>query len=285
MDFDEANELIEHTDLEKVLIGKGVQLDHINYLKYNCPIFLEDFYEECYEREVDKDCKGVLVSPKKIVSINRANCEFSFYDNAAGKCSSDLNVYRMAKAIMHIKNDTLKQIYSWYETLYYPVDLIYLEDEDIYMIGCDGNHRSLYALIVNAPVIKANVSYYKKNVEVYKAYLQYKALSDTYALIDIDSSSFYQMKAKEYFFDYNGKEYYVEGYTFPKDENTNQYSKVKVEQLENELRSDWKYLNSKILVNGIGKNYKVLDFCLNLTCKDDKQRKRIRQHIIKRRLA
>lgn len=192
MDYDEANKIVSEFDLEGTLLQKGVSPEHIAYLREKNPKDLNEYY--IYFDHISKnDKKNTLVETQKIIGISRANKKASFYDNAEGGCGSELNVYRMATAIEHITNDALEQLYNWYENLYDPVALIYFSDEDVYKVGRDGNHRSLYAYIVGAPLIKAEVHYYKRNEEKYRTFLFYKKICSDYAVVSVDRN-FYDTK-------------------------------------------------------------------------------------------
>ena len=279
MEFIEVNEIDKKTDLEKELRRLGISEQHIKYIKNTKPQVLNDFINY-YERDEDRDKINVLVQPYKIVDIPRANNQESLYSNAAGVCESELDIGRMTKAICHIKNDSLQQIYYWYEDMYHPISLNYYEEDDCFAVGGDGNHRALYALIVNAPAIKANVYYWRKNNASYEAYLKYKEACKLYGLeyIHIPLQNYLN---KRFYFVENDYSYYVEGYTDPKTEKSGIYDLDKVNKLISELRSDWKYLKHKWLINFLHKHVNLALKLLKTINLEENQQKRLWHHIIR----
>lgn len=168
MDYNDANQIISETNLEEELIKKGVTDKHIQYIK-NTKNKYVDNYQKYYDYVEDR--KNILVDPIKIKIIPRMSTKYSLYDAASGEFDCGLNVYRMAYAVLHIKNDSLSTLYNWYECKCDPVGLIYYMDDDVYMVSPDGSHRSLYCIIVGAPKIRANVSIYRKNRKKYLKYV------------------------------------------------------------------------------------------------------------------
>lgn len=273
MDYMEANDIVNNIDLERVLLQKGLSAEHIAYLKANNP---NDFFEyyEYYEHISENDKKNVLVETKKIIGISRTNVNASFYDNAAGRCKSELNVYRMATVIEHIKNDALGQLYAWYENLYDPVNLIYFSDEDVYEVGRDGNHRSLYANIIGAPLIKADVAYYSRNDEKYKTFLHFKEICCKFKLKSVEQDIYGNT---EFTFSYNNEEYVVTGYVNPK--INGQYSIEQIDTLASQLNEDWRFIKKDRLISFLKKHSRVSNMVLKALCKDSKQAYRLNQHI------
>lgn len=277
MDYKEANDIVLIFDLEQTLLKKGLSLDHIAYLKDNNPKSLDEYYSY-YDYIPLKDKKDVLVVTKKIIGIDRANNRASFFNNAVGRCKSELNIYRMATAIEHIREDTLKQLHDWYENLYDSVDLIYFIDADVYQVGCDGNHRSLYANIIDAPLIKANVRCYKCNEKKQKTFLYYKKICSDYMVISV-CQNFYDNT--EVTFLYNTKKYVIEGYDSPI--KNGQYCWEQISILAAQLCKDFNYLKKDWLITFFGENSLAKDIFLKCFCKDPKQASRMYQHIYQRK--
>lgn len=279
MDYMEANDIVYNVDLERALVQKGVSAEHIAYLKANNP---KDFFEyyEYYEHISENDKNKVLVETKKIIGISRANVCASFYDNATGRYESELNVYRMATAIEHIRDDALGQLYAWYENLYDPVALIYFSDEDVYKVGRDGNHRSLYANVIGAPFIKADVAYYRRNDEKYKTFLHFKEVCCKYKLESVEPSIYGD---PEFTFSYNNEEYVVTGYVNPK--INGQYSIEQIDTLASQLKEDWRFIKKDRLISFLKKHSRVSNMVLKALCKDSKQAYRLHQHIWHRNIG
>lgn len=270
--IEEAYEIVENVDLEIELVAKGINPGHIKYIKENRPEFDAD-YSDYYEQDSDNDRERVLVEPKKIKGITRANFDLSYYANANGEGSSNLNVFRMAEAVEHIKNDELKEIYKWYKDLYDPVKLIYYSDDDVYVVGSDGNHRSLYAIIANAPMIRADVRYYKKDINKYQAFLRMLSILRQYDL-RLEWNQAYT--DKEFIFKFRDLEYSVRGYIDPK--NFEGYDHDKMNQLENQLESDWKYLGNNKLIFYLSR-YSFLKRLFLKIFINEEQALRIEKHI------
>lgn len=276
MNYEEANDIVLKSDLEQILHQKGLSLKHIASLKSRRPDHLNDYYTY-YDHISNNDKKEILVEPQKIVGIDRANKNASFFDNATGRCNTELNVYNMATAIEHISNDTLEQLYTWYKNLYNPVALIYFSDEDVYDVGRDGNHRSLYANIIGAPLIKADVDYYMRDEEKYNAYLNYKKLCSDYALLSVQLND---NGVSEATFLYNNKEYTVAGYAYPFKDM--QCSKEQIAELAEQLNYDFKHLKFDWLISFLGKHLQARKLYLKFVLKDSIQARRLHQHIIQR---
>jgi hypothetical protein len=276
MDYGEANDIVHNVDLERVLLRKGVSAEHIAYLKNKYPHDFDEYYDY-YEHISENDEKNALIETKKIVGISRTNINASFYDNAAGRCKSELNVYRMAEAINHICGDTLEQLYTWYENLYDPVALIYFSDEDVYKVGRDGNHRALYANIIGAPLIKAEVAYYRRNEVNYNTFLYFKEVCSKYALESIESDYY---NHAEVTFRYNDEEYAITGYTNP--EKNGRYCIERINKLADQLKNDFRYLENDQLIGFWGKHPLIADICLKFLSRDSAQVYRLYQHIHER---
>ena len=276
MDYSEANNIVHNVDLERVLLQKGVSAEHVAYLKDKHPHNCDEYYDY-YEHISEKDEKNALIETKKIIGISRTNINASFYDNAAGRYKSELNVYRMAEAINHICDDTLGQLYAWYENLYDPVALVYFSDEDIYKVGRDGNHRALYASIVGAPLIKAEVAYYRRNEVKYNTFLYFKEVFSEYELESVESDNY---NHAEVTFRYNNEEYVVTGYTNP--EKNGRYCVEQIDKLADQLKNDFIYIENDQLIDFWGKHPLIADVCLKFLSKDSAQVYRLYQHIHER---
>lgn len=279
MDYSEANNIVHNVDLERVLLQKGVSAEHVAYLKEKHPHNCDEYYDY-YEHISEKDEKNALIETKKIVGISRTNINASFYDNAAGRYKSELNVYRMAEAINHICDDTLGQLYAWYENLYDPVALVYFSDEDIYKVGRDGNHRALYANIIGAPLIKAEVAYYRLNEVKYKTFLYFKEVCCKYKLESVEPTIYGE---PEFSFSYNTEEYVVTGYVNPK--INGQYNTEQIDTLASQLNEDWRFIKKDRLISFLKKHSRVSNMILKAFCKDSKQAHRLNQHIWQRKIG
>lgn len=274
MNYDDANNIVHNINLEQTLLQKGVSIEHIAYLREKKPKRFNE-YNNYYEHVSLNDKEKVLVDTKKIIGISRANINASLYDNAVGRCMSELNVYNMATAIKHIRDDTLEQLYSWYEKLLCPVDLIYYSDEDVYAVDIEGNHRSLYANIVGVPSIKADVAYYKRNEEKYNIFICFKDICSKYGLESIETD--YYCHDVEAVFYYNNKKYVVTGYANPQKDGL--LCMKQINTLAEQLEKDWRYIKDDQLIGLLGKHRLIAKMFSELLIKDSAQAYRLYQHI------
>lgn len=237
MDFDEANKIVSDTELEGLLISKGISKDHIANIKTEKLNQEVGFYK--YYESVDSEEVEILVQTNKINGIHRASSQHSIFNNAAGKCYSELNVLKMATAITEIQEKSLSQLYDWYERGCYPVRLVHYLDDDIYAVSGDGNHRCLYARVIGAPVIRAEVSKQRINHEKKENYQYSQRLKEEYSI-----SQFGNMTGSYNFieFKFRDNKYIVCGYEYRISSNS-QPEAVNLTTIEKELQSDFKLLN------------------------------------------
>lgn len=278
MNYDDANNIVHNINLERALLQKGVSIEHIAYLREKKPKRFKE-YNDYYEYISLNDKGNVLVDTKKIIGIPRANVNASLYDNAAGKCMSKLNVYNMATAIKHICDDTLEQLYIWYEKSLCPVDLIYYSDEDVYAVDSEGNHRSLYANIVGVPFIRANVAFYKRNEDKYNIFMCFNEICDKYGVESIETD--YYSHDVEVVFYYKKEKYVVKGYTSPRKDGI--FCMKKINILAEQLEEDSRYIKDTRLIDILGKHRMIANMFFRFFIKDSTQAYRLYQHIHRRK--
>ncbi|GEM_PF-4918886 len=104
-----------------------------------------------------------LVEPAKIVSMGRLDCKKSIYENSISV--GELDPFRMSDALYFMYHGDLKSLYDWYHYHCNPVSLLYFSEDDIYSLNFDGTHRCLYAKLIGAPIIKAEVTVLKRNTQ------------------------------------------------------------------------------------------------------------------------
>lgn len=227
---------IEEYDLMSNLKKLGISDNVILYAKEEIPISLRD---NQYYYEMMRYDQEVLVDPKKIVSMRRLDRDKSIFENA--KYGSGLDLNRMSDGLYYIENSSLESLYDWYKSQCKPVSLLHYWDDDMFAIDKDGTHRCLYAKLIGAPCIRAEVTVLKRNNESYYAYMYLKQNSECFNISYINPKS--EISTNYISFCYKNKDYSIRGYTDPFINGT--YSKESVIKLIEELRSDWSYLSSK----------------------------------------
>lgn len=240
MDYEDANRIVKEVDLEKILMSKGVSEEHINFIKtrkLNQTPFFNDYYVAADNENITK-----LVPTKKIGGIHRASARNSIIDNAMGKCKSELNVYRMATAISKIQENSLDELYEWYEKGCDPVRLVHYTDDDTYHVSGDGNHRSLYALTIGAPVIQAKVRLYIIDNQKKRNYDFFEYLKEKYHIVALWESNRWFNATVITEFKYEDRSYFVKGYLYKEDTDA-QKEEINLGNFEKQLEIDYRVLS------------------------------------------
>ena len=219
MDQDQAMDIISNTDLFKVLLSKGISQEYLSDLKRRkFDTYSLDYLYSTYEHEMSVE---KLVDVKKIDGIYRVRSNDSIFDIA--QKGTDLHYLKMERAFRHIIDDSIETLHLWYKEQCEPVRLEYYADDDIYRVSSDGSHRSLYAIMVNAPFIKARVNIHKKNEEAQIAYDYYLLIKKEYNIIDVGENprrrgyvqACFISSETEYSVEYDGK--IKDGYFYNKE--------------------------------------------------------------------
>ena len=273
MNYQKTMNVSNTIDLEKILIQKSISQEHINYLKTTKPQDLKE-YDKYYNQY---QTYNNLISPLKILGINRANKNYSFWDNATDTCKSCFNKNNMGLAIEHILNDKIDEIYQWYKEYCEPVKVAYYLDDDVYRITSNGNHRALYAIMVCAPKIKAIVTEYRKDEDLYKNFLNYKRICEKYA-IEKQNVSLTHTVITTFHIDDNI--YDVCGYIMPDIKGVD--FEYQLKNLELQLSKDFKYIRKRRLIRFLEQHPLLKAVYLQCVCiSDHYKHNRLLQHINK----
>ncbi|MBY0598967.1 hypothetical protein [Bacillus bingmayongensis] len=151
----------------------GVDSEHLIKTDQEKPISseeLERYYDYVKEEEQKK-----LVDVTKIKGLTdtRLNVNGTWWEHFNGEAEV-LAHNRIETLFERLKEKGLLRFIFSFEESRYCVPLAYFDKEDIYFAYGDGNHRTVFAKIVNAPYIFAKVSYYKYNPVSERNYIQYK---------------------------------------------------------------------------------------------------------------
>lgn len=100
---------------------------------------------------------------------------------------SNIDTSRIRESLEYLLN--AEHLSSYHQSLVdsiAPVQLNYYDQEDIYEVGSDGNHRTILAKLTNAPFIKARIIPLTFNQEKYDNYIQVveQAIETFNAVID-----------------------------------------------------------------------------------------------------
>lgn len=146
---------------ESYLIKRGISKDHLDQMKKEL-VQLDIGYHYFYDM-VDTE-EDVLVPVNKIqgLSSTRGEANRSWFNHIARKAGG-LSLTRLNSLRRSLENQGLESFRESFKEREYQVRLIHYDEEDNYYVGGDGNHRTVWAKIVNAPSICARVSRYKIN--------------------------------------------------------------------------------------------------------------------------
>lgn len=160
-------------DLEQFLLKIGVSQGHIDRMKQErCTTSWEFqlFYEVVGKPEYD-----MRVPVEKIHGLTgtRGKDGASWWEHFTGKAGS-IVPDRIEYLRGRLEEMGLEQFREHFAESRYSVDLGYYPEHDVYIVEHDGNHRSLWAKIVGAPVIIATVHHFRFLPNHYERYKRVK---------------------------------------------------------------------------------------------------------------
>lgn len=162
--------------LEGKLKALGVTDKHITFLKET---FLEsEIYAKYYEYQGDQE-KIELVPVKDIVALGaRGKGNRSWWDHATYEVGS-LEESRIDRFITNnnmteLSSSQINELFSreQFADISDRVKLSFYEQENKFFV-INGNHRIMWAKLLNVPFIRAEVSYYSINSNKYEEHLLY----------------------------------------------------------------------------------------------------------------
>ena len=152
-----SGDVVFDGDLKAYLLDKGVSEEHITQMQNK-------------EMQVDRGayykCSGgatiCLVPLSKVSGTYRSTVGKSVYENVRSIDFGKRAWQRFVDCIDFLEKMSLDELYDSYQNLSegafnsLPRFTYYVEDDDYFLSG-DGNHRTLTAMLVGAPTIKAKV--------------------------------------------------------------------------------------------------------------------------------
>ncbi len=142
-------------NLEEDLIKAGVPKIKIEEAKKTIVLYKNEIpYYDSWEPE--REIR--LVPVNKIVGFSRSTVGMSIYDNVSYMGLGDREPTRFNSALMYLTELGYEGLCKSYRELEDNLPRIdYYENDDIYIVDGDGNHRSLVAKLIGASYIRAKV--------------------------------------------------------------------------------------------------------------------------------
>ncbi|MED4634708.1 hypothetical protein P9443_17685 [Peribacillus frigoritolerans] len=145
-------------NIKKTLLDAGVSEEHLYFLQEN-KLKNDDSFKCFFEGMGEREYQFVPV--KKIKGLSRGKAGFSWWEHVlrkAGNIDSD----RLENNQKRLEATTLNEFRKGFASSSFPaVELYYYDEFDEYYVAHDGNHRTLWAKLVDANYIRARVYKYK----------------------------------------------------------------------------------------------------------------------------
>ncbi|MED3325523.1 hypothetical protein P4409_00020 [Bacillus thuringiensis] len=152
----------------------GINLDHLKKMNQEKPILCEEL--ELYYDCIPNEKKNMLVKISKIKGLTdtRLNTNCTWAQHMTGEAGV-LALNRLETHYKYLQENGLAASIEYFQQPEHKINLSYFDKEDIYVVT-DGNHRTVFAKMINAPYIFAEVVQYKYNYTSESYYLHYKKL-------------------------------------------------------------------------------------------------------------
>ncbi|PTM52175.1 hypothetical protein [Desmospora activa] len=139
---------------EEYLLRVGVPRQHLEQMRKEI-IHAHSYYRHFYKKEVEE--KNVLVPVNKIRGLleSRGDPGYSWLDHITYRAGCLWRLENFKPWLEELGLETFRKSFA---DPGYSVELYYYDQEDAYYVGGDGNHRTTWAKIVNAPYISAWVT-------------------------------------------------------------------------------------------------------------------------------
>lgn len=232
--------------LSKYLLNNGVKNEDIVAASHK---ILESNYRSFYNEPTGAS-EVRLIPLEKVIGTSRSRSWVSVYDNVNSIPTDgiSLDYIRFEDCFTFLKDLGVDELKKSYIKLKKPIHVSYYEDDDVYYVDTDGNHRTLVAMLVGAKQILADVDHYKcdlnkktqydhlisKFMTDYKINKFYNADGNDYNLLDCLTQNSKTKKLNIEFI--NGKETYIVNNYNLYIENGNLQDVVR--QLSNQINDD-----------------------------------------------
>lgn len=160
--YKSKNNLFEFDgNLAEYLISRGIKQEHIKKMKNKV---LEDNYRAEYYFPEGKSYEDNILL-EKVIGTRRSDAGLSVFENVRCMKKGKRDYIKFIECFNRLDNLGLEELKLSYKNLKYPVYASYYSDEDKFFILTNGNHRTLFAMLIGAECIRAKVTYYKLDEE------------------------------------------------------------------------------------------------------------------------
>lgn len=150
-------------DFDKFLLSIGVAREHIEKMKNK---LLQKSKDDYYTKPINER-EMRLVPLDKVIGTSRGTIGESVYENVRKIKIGERETSRFINCFSYLKNMPFDELKTSYQNLG-NIDCVqmnyYLDDDEYYVIN--GNHRTLTAMLLGAPYIRASVKTIKCDYEV-----------------------------------------------------------------------------------------------------------------------
>ncbi|MGH0589373.1 hypothetical protein ACQVQY_25430 [Bacillus mycoides] len=162
------------TCLMDELRNYGVNLGHLKQMEQEKPILYKEL--EMYYDCIGAEKKDMLVEISKIKGLTetRLNPNCTWTQHITGEAGV-LALNRIEKHHIYLQKNGLSALIEYFQQPKHKITLNYFDKEDIYVVA-DGNHRTVFAKMINAPYMFAEVVPWKYNHTSHQYYLHHKKL-------------------------------------------------------------------------------------------------------------
>lgn len=193
-------------DFTQYLLDIGVEAEHIEKMKNK---ILENPHSSYYDYISSEE--SILDVPlEKVIGTSRCTRGQSVYENVRYVPNIMREAYRFEDCFAYLEDMSLEELRESYANLRNPVRMEYYKEEDLYYLTEDGNHRTLTAMLLGAPKIKARVTFLRLNREKQEKYFATKKFFEEYNIRYITASSMGEYAVT---FRSNAGAYTVRGFT------------------------------------------------------------------------
>ena len=263
MDLEDMYYVVENTnvfngDFDKFLLDIGVEHEHIEKMKTKVLQENKDDYYN-FKSLYEDDSEMRLVPLNKVIGTSRGTIGESVYENVRRMKRGERETSRFKGCFSFLQNMSLDELKKSYQNLgnFDPVCMdFYLDDDQYYLTT--GNHRTLTAMLLGAPYIRARVRTGKCDYEMKEKVIRTKQLFQKYSIAHIypKNHGHYEIE-----FVKEGKCYRVDGFSSQKE---GEGCFETIERLEQEIQNDLK------MVETVGKLPTILRKIVLFFC--DKER-------------
>ena len=200
---DTCNEHYYVGDLELDLLNLGISKEHIERMKSTYVAPELTYYQGTSEVSTR------IVPLSKVIGFKRACVNQSIFDCVRHIKDGELDYRRFQDCFSYLRGRSLPELYLSYKQGKWPEKVLinHYVEEDTYYVSGNGNHRAIFAKLLGAPYILAEVTEMHENETKHK-------INMLYSKFGIDN--IYMMKTfsslPPIIVSFENGSYYIEGY-------------------------------------------------------------------------